>query len=95
MAAAVVVLLGGLGGVFYWLTIFPIDVIKSTMQTDNIDPAKRKFPNMAVTAKVILHTAAGLASSPLGCFAPRNIRQTFRGLAQVVIDIYESRRRLL
>ena len=52
LCTAVVVGLGGIGGLFYWLTIFPVDVIKSTMQTDDINPAKRKFPNMASTAKV-------------------------------------------
>mmetsp|Transcript_18660 Transcript_18660/g.56392 ORF Transcript_18660/g.56392 Transcript_18660/m.56392 type:complete len:308 (+) Transcript_18660:164-1087(+) len=51
LSLPVVVALGGLGGVFYWLAIFPLDVIKSTMQTDDINPAKRKFPTMASAAK--------------------------------------------
>lgn len=48
-----VVLLGGTGGIFYWLTIFPIDVVKSSMQSDNIIPSKRKFPDMATTVKAL------------------------------------------
>jgi hypothetical protein len=50
--AATVVLLGGLGGLLYWLAIFPIDVVKSSMQSDNIIPSKRQFPTMATTVKV-------------------------------------------
>ena len=42
---------GGMGGVFYWLAIYPVDVIKSAMMTDSIDPAQRQFPNMVTAAK--------------------------------------------
>lgn len=48
-----VVLLGGLGGLLYWLAIFPIDVVKSSMQSDNIIPSKRQFPTMATTVKAL------------------------------------------
>lgn len=41
-----------LGAFAYWLTIFPVDVIKSSMQVDNIIPSQRKYPNMVQTAKV-------------------------------------------
>ena len=52
LGAVTVVALGGLGGILYWCAIFPVDVIKSAMQTDHIDPAQRKFPTMASAAKV-------------------------------------------
>eukprot|EP00879_Flechtneria_rotunda_P030620 GHRR01033279.1.p1 GENE.GHRR01033279.1~~GHRR01033279.1.p1 ORF type:complete len:177 (-),score=13.54 GHRR01033279.1:25-555(-) len=42
----------GLGGIAYWLVIFPVDVIKSSMQTDSIIKSKRRFPNMSTAAKV-------------------------------------------
>lgn len=41
-----------LGGIAYWLAIFPVDVIKSSMQTDSIIKAQRRYTDMATTAKV-------------------------------------------
>eukprot|EP00879_Flechtneria_rotunda_P031528 GHRR01034448.1.p1 GENE.GHRR01034448.1~~GHRR01034448.1.p1 ORF type:complete len:154 (+),score=32.28 GHRR01034448.1:247-708(+) len=43
----------GLGGIAYWLVIFPVDVIKSSMQTDSIIKSKRRFPNMSTAAKLL------------------------------------------
>lgn len=51
LPAPIIVGAGGMGGVFYWLAIYPVDVIKSAMMTDAIDPAKRAYPNMATAAK--------------------------------------------
>ena len=34
---------GGLGGVMYWLAVYPIDVVKSTMMTDSLDASQRRF----------------------------------------------------
>lgn len=42
----------GLGGIAYWCTIFPVDVIKSAMQTDDIRPDKRKYKGIIQSAKV-------------------------------------------
>ena len=42
----------GLGGLAYWVTIYPLDQIKSAMSTDSIIVSQRKYPNMAVTAQV-------------------------------------------
>jgi hypothetical protein len=47
-----VVALGGLGGIFYWMTIFPVDAVKSAMQTDDLRKPERKFPTMASAVKV-------------------------------------------
>jgi hypothetical protein len=52
LPAAVVVALGGLGGIFYWMTIFPVDAVKSAMQTDDLRKPHRKFPTMASAIKV-------------------------------------------
>lgn len=41
-----------LGGIAYWLAIFPVDVIKSSMQTDNIIASQRKYPSILSAAKV-------------------------------------------
>ena len=42
----------GLGGILYWLAIFPVDVIKSAIMTDSIDPKHRKYPNIVGAARV-------------------------------------------
>ncbi|CAL5227929.1 g10976 [Coccomyxa viridis] len=41
----------GLGGLAYWVTIYPLDQIKSAMSTDAIIVSQRKYPNMMVTAQ--------------------------------------------
>ena len=42
----------GLGGICYWAVIFPVDCVKSAMQTDAIVRSQRRFTDMATTAKV-------------------------------------------
>jgi len=41
-----------LGGIAYWLAIFPVDVIKSSMQTDSIIKGQRKYTDIITSAKV-------------------------------------------
>ena len=53
LPAPVVMGAGGLGGVLYWLAVFPVDVVKSAMMTDAIDPAQRKYPSMAAAARAL------------------------------------------
>ena len=53
LPAWVVVSAAGLGGLMYWVAIFPVDQVKSAMQTDAIDPAQRRFPTMAVATQVL------------------------------------------
>lgn len=38
-----IMLAGGLGGFFYWSLFYPIDVIKSAIMTDAINPAERQY----------------------------------------------------
>lgn len=40
-----------MGGFFYWAATYPIDVIKSSMQTDAVDPAKRRYKSVADCAR--------------------------------------------
>lgn len=42
----------GLGGLTYWLTIYPVDCIKSAMQTDSIIRSERKYTTFLGTARV-------------------------------------------
>lgn len=41
-----VLLAGSAAGVGYWLSIYPIDMVKTIMQTDHSDPAQRKYTGM-------------------------------------------------
>lgn len=43
-------LAGGSGGVAYWVLAYPLDIIKSAMQTDSIYPAQRKYRSLPQTA---------------------------------------------
>jgi solute carrier family 25 carnitine/acylcarnitine transporter 20/29 len=40
----------GLGGIMYWTVIFPVDCVKSAMQTDTIVRSQRKYRSMLQTA---------------------------------------------
>ena len=40
----------GLGGIMYWTVIFPVDCVKSAMQTDTIVRGERKYRTMVQTA---------------------------------------------
>lgn len=44
---------GGFAGVVYWLSTYPIDVIKSQMMADSVHPEKRLYKNMVDCAKKI------------------------------------------
>ena len=44
----------GIAGPLYWIAIFPVDVIKSSMQTDSIIKSERVYPTMLEAAKVSL-----------------------------------------
>lgn len=48
-----VLLAGGCGGLGYWVLCYPLDIIKSAIQTDSIHPAQRKY-------KGFLHAAQAL-----------------------------------
>jgi len=49
----VVLCSAGLGGVTYWLAIFPVDCIKSAMQTDSIIKSQRRYTDVVSTAKAL------------------------------------------
>ncbi len=44
-------LAGGCAGICYWLSIYPIDVIKTSMQIDASDKSQRKYLNMVDCAR--------------------------------------------
>jgi solute carrier family 25 carnitine/acylcarnitine transporter 20/29 len=65
-------LAGGLGGVAFWISIYPIDVIKSSIQADNPDPHKRKYKGFVDCATQI-YRLKGLPGFFKG-FAPCLVR---------------------
>ena len=52
LPAYVVLSSAALGGWAYWLAIFPVDCIKSAMQTDSVFKDKRKYTDIITSAKV-------------------------------------------
>ncbi|KAA0146225.1 hypothetical protein FNF27_05196 [Cafeteria roenbergensis] len=49
---------GGFGGFMYWMLCYPVDVVKTVMQTEPLDPAKRKFSSSLAAARAV-HAAHG------------------------------------
>ena len=43
LPAPAVVAAAGVGGLLYWLAIFPVDVVKSAIQSDSITPSERMY----------------------------------------------------
>lgn len=60
LGAGTVLAAGGLGGIFYWLAIFPVDVVKSAMMVDAVEKSQRQYPTMISAAKK-LWAEGGLA----------------------------------
>lgn len=52
LPAAPVLAAAATGGVAYWVAVFPLDVIKSSMQADSINKAQRKYPTITATTQV-------------------------------------------
>jgi solute carrier family 25 carnitine/acylcarnitine transporter 20/29 len=48
-----VLLAGGCGGMGYWILSYPLDIIKSAMQTDVLDAATRRYRSLAGTARLL------------------------------------------
>lgn len=53
LPAPVVLGAAGVGGLMYWGIIFPVDVVKSAMQTDSIVKAERTYPTMLQAVQVV------------------------------------------
>lgn len=47
---------GGVAGVVMWLTAYPLDVVKSRMQTDAMNPTQRRFKTMRACFADLLAT---------------------------------------
>lgn len=56
LSAWKVLLAGGCAGLGFWGPTYPLDVIKSTIQADSPDPAKRRFRTMGDAARHIYST---------------------------------------
>jgi solute carrier family 25 carnitine/acylcarnitine transporter 20/29 len=82
---------GGIGGMAYWGITYPTDVIKSTIQTDNIDPSQRKYHGVADCAKKIM-ASQGIKGFYKG-FAPCIIRSVPANAACFLV--YEQARKFM
>ncbi|GIL50964.1 hypothetical protein Vafri_7041 [Volvox africanus] len=71
LSAATITACAGLGGITYWLAIFPVDCIKSAMQTDNINPALRKYKDVPTTVRLL--------------WAEGGVRRFFKGFTPCLI----------
>ncbi|KAJ3103824.1 Mitochondrial carrier protein ymc2 [Phlyctochytrium planicorne] len=62
-------LFGGLSGYTLWIMIYPIDVIKSRLQTDSFNPAEQKYKGSIDCARKIIATEGvrGLYRGFLAC----------------------------
>mmetsp|Transcript_2915 Transcript_2915/g.8222 ORF Transcript_2915/g.8222 Transcript_2915/m.8222 type:complete len:109 (-) Transcript_2915:465-791(-) len=83
---ATVAAAGGFGGFLYWMTVFPIDVVKSAMMTDSISKSERQYPTMLSTAQK-LYTEGGIARFYKG-FTPCIIRSCPANAAMLVTVDY-------
>jgi len=81
---------GGIGGMMYWSLTYPTDVIKSSIQTDHIDPAQRKYNGIADCARKI-YAKEGVRGFYKG-FTPCFIRSIPANAACFVV--YEKVRQL-
>ena len=75
-------LAGAVGGVVYWTT-FPIDAIKSTVQSDHFDPAKRKYKGTLDAARQ-MYKRAGTKAFTRG-FTPAILRTIPASAATFVV----------
>ncbi|KAK2151998.1 hypothetical protein LSH36_342g00022 [Paralvinella palmiformis] len=53
-------LAGGIGGFLYWFLTYPTDVLKSSLQSDNSDPTKRRFRGYIDCAKYLYKKEGGI-----------------------------------
>lgn len=51
LPSSIVLSAAGFGGILYWVTVYPIDVIKSAQMSDSIHKAERVYPRMLMTAQ--------------------------------------------
>lgn len=66
-----VMLAGAAGGIGYWVSIYPVDIIKTTMQSDNPDPKLRRYKGFADATRQI--------------YADFGIKGFFRGFTPAIV----------
>lgn len=53
LPAPAIISAAGIGGLLYWLAIFPVDVVKSAVQSDSIFPAQRAYVGPLAAARAL------------------------------------------
>lgn len=82
---------GGCGGLAYWIACYPLDIVKSALQTDAIHPAERKYAGWGDAAKKLW--AEGGAKRFTAGIAPCLMRSFPANAAAFVA--YEQTKKLL
>lgn len=76
LSPSVPLLAGASAGIVLWLAIYPIDVIKSYMQTDALSPSERRFKGMGDVIRHV-YTSSGVTGFVRGII-PTLIRVCIR-----------------
>ena len=66
---------GAIGGLFYWIPIYPTDVIKSALQSDESEKGQRRFKGIVDCAKTLYREEVGWRRFYRG-FTPCILRAT-------------------
>jgi solute carrier family 25 carnitine/acylcarnitine transporter 20/29 len=74
LPASSVLIAGGCGGFAYWSLTYPIDVVKSSIQADAIDPKQRQFKGFWDTTRKL--------------YADGGYRRFFRGLTPCLLRAF-------
>ncbi|UZJ51098.1 hypothetical protein CBS101457_000418 [Exobasidium rhododendri] len=90
LPATMAMLFGASAGVALWLSAYPLDVVKSRMQTDHIGPSQRQFRSSLDCAKQIYKTAG--FSGFLRGLTPTLVRAPFANAATFVVYEYVSQK---
>ena len=51
---------GGGAGLLYWIGTYPTDVIKSAMQSDEVEPSRRKYRGIYDCARQLYYNEGGI-----------------------------------
>lgn len=73
LPATTSILAGGTAGITLWLGVYPIDVIKSCIQTDSLDPSKRQYHGSLDVIRQL--------------YARGGVRAFFRGLEPTLLRV--------
>eukprot|EP01087_Luapelamoeba_hula_P003329 TRINITY_DN13136_c0_g1_i1.p1 TRINITY_DN13136_c0_g1~~TRINITY_DN13136_c0_g1_i1.p1 ORF type:complete len:338 (-),score=37.24 TRINITY_DN13136_c0_g1_i1:46-1059(-) len=60
LSNSAIIVSAGAAGILFWLSVYPLDVIKSAMQSDHLDPRHRRYHTIVDCARQ-MYTEQGIA----------------------------------